>query len=350
MDKYITINNFTIGQNTPPYIIAELSGNHNGNINRALDLIDAASDAGANAVKLQTYTANTITINSDRPEFVIKSGLWAGRNLYELYSEASTPWDWHQRLFKHAKEKNIHCFSSPFDPSAVDFLDKLSSPAFKISSFELVDLPLIEKAASKGKPLIMSTGVADFNEISEACETAKNAGAIGYALLHCISDYPAQPKDMRLSTIKELGKHFNVPIGLSDHTLGSTMAVASIALGATIIEKHITLKRSDGGPDASFSLEPQEFRELVENCNNAYQALSQECDWGPGIQKSNAHFRRSLFVVKDIKAGEVFDTNNVRSIRPGMGIPPKYLKDVIGKIAKTNLKKGEPLCWEKIKM
>ena len=350
MDSTIKINDTIIGKSTSPYIIAELSGNHNGNINRAMELIDAASDAGANAVKLQTYTADTITINSNRPEFMIKSGLWAGKNLYELYSEASTPWDWHEHLFKHAKEKKIDCFSSPFDPSAVDFLDELSSPAFKIASFELVDLPLIRKAASKGKPLIMSTGVADFNEISDACDAAKNSGANGYALLHCISDYPAQPKDMRLSTIQELRNHFKVPIGLSDHTLGSTMAVASIALGASIIEKHITLKRSDGGPDADFSLEPSEFQELVKNCKNAYEALSQECDWGPGIEKSNANFRRSLFVVRDIEAGETFNESNIRSIRPGMGIPPKNLVDIIGKTAKTSLKKGEPLHWEKIIM
>ena len=350
MDSTIKINDSKIGGNSPPYIIAELSGNHNGSINRAIELIDAASDAGANAVKLQTYTADTITINSNRPEFMIESGLWAGKNLYELYSEASTPWDWHERLFNHAKEKKIDCFSSPFDPSAVDFLEKLSSPAFKIASFELVDLPLIQKAASKGKPLIMSTGVADFNEISDACNAAKNSGANGYALLHCISDYPAQPKDMRLSTIQELKKHFKVPIGLSDHTLGPTMAVASIALGASIIEKHITLKRSDGGPDASFSLEPAEFQELVENCKNAHEALSRKCDWGPGIEKSNANFRRSLFVVRDIEAGETFNEKNIRSIRPGMGIPPKNLKDIIGKTAKTSLKKGEPLHWKKIIM
>jgi len=346
----IKIKDVTIGSNSPPYIIAELSGNHNGDINRAIRLIDAASDAGASAIKLQTYTADTITINSSRPEFMIKSGLWAGRNLYELYSEASTPWNWHETLFNYAEKKNIHCFSSPFDESAVDFLDQLSSPAFKIASFELVDLPLIQKAASKGKPLIMSTGVADFEEITDACITAKHSGADGYALLHCISEYPAQPKDMRLATIKELEAKFKVPIGLSDHTLGSTMAIASIALGATIIEKHITLNRSDGGPDADFSLEPEEFKRLVEDCSSAYEGLSQGYDNRPGIKKSNAIFRRSLFVTKDIKAGELLNETNVRSIRPGMGIPPKYLNDIIGKSAKINLSKGEPLSWEKIEM
>ncbi len=350
MKDNIIIEDFRIGLHTKPYIVAELSGNHNGDINRAIKLIDAASEAGANAVKLQTYTADTITIKSDRPEFMIKNGLWAGKNLYELYSEANTPWEWHESLFKYAAKKNIHCFSSPFDDSAVDFLNQLSSPAFKIASFELVDLPLIRKVASTGKPLIMSTGVADFNEIRDACDAARASGANGYSLLHCISQYPAQPIDMRLKTIGELKKKFKVPIGLSDHTLGSTMAVASIALGATIIEKHITLKRSDGGPDAEFSSEPNEFKQLVQDCNNAYAALSKGCDESPGVEKTNASFRRSLFVIKDIKAGEVLNKKNIKSIRPGMGIPPRYFNDVIGKTAKINLRKGEPLSWEKIRM
>ncbi len=348
MKNNIKINDVRIGFNSPPYIIAELSGNHNGDINRAIKLIDAASEAGANAIKLQTYTADTITINSDRPEFKIKSGLWAGKNLYELYSEASTPWNWHETLFKYAEKKNIHCFSSPFDGSAVDFLDQLASPAYKIASFELIDLPLVQKAASKGKPLIMSTGVADFEEINDACIAAKNAGANGYALLHCVSEYPAQPKDMRLATINELKSKFEVPIGLSDHTLGSTMAVAAIALGATIIEKHITLNRSAGGPDASFSLEPKEFKKLVEDCGSTYEALSQGYDNRPGKKKSNAIFRRSLFVTKDIEAGEILNETNIRSIRPGMGIPPKHLNEIIGKRAKIDLSRGEPLSWEKI--
>ena len=251
-------------------------------------------------------------------------------------------------LFEYAKEKKIHCFSSPFDNSAVDFLDNLCSPAYKIASFELVDLPLVKKVASKNKPLIMSTGVADFDEIREACVTAKNFGADGFALLHCVSEYPSQPKDMKLKNIQELKSRFNVPIGLSDHTLGTTVAIAAIALGATIIEKHITLSRSDGGPDACFSSEPEEFKQLVQDCKNIFKAISNKVENIKGEKKSNAIFRRSIFVVKDIKKGEKFNKENVKSIRPGLGIPPKFFEKILGKEASVDLKRGEPLSWKKI--
>ena len=287
MKKEIVINNRKVGFNTEPYIIAELSGNHNGEINRAIKLIDAAVDSGANAIKLQTYTADTLTLDSNRSEFLIKGGPWDGQKLYDLYRKASTPWEWHPTIFKYAKQKKIHCFSSPFDNTAVDFLARLSAPAYKIASFELVDIPLIKKASSQNKPLIMSTGIADYDEINEACVTAKKHGADGYALLHCVSDYPSHPKDMQLKTIQELKHRFGVPIGLSDHSLGSTVAVAAIALGATIIEKHITLSRSDGGPDASFSSEPDEFKKLVEDCKNIFHALKSNQNI-QGIQKSNS--------------------------------------------------------------
>ena len=348
MKKEIVINDKKIGFNTEPYIIAELSGNHNGDINRAIKLIDAAVASGANAIKLQTYTADTITIDSNRSEFLVKGGPWSGQKLYDLYKEASTPWDWHPTIFKYAKQKNIHCFSSPFDDSAVDFLSRLSAPAYKIASFELVDIPLIKKASSQNKPLIMSTGVADYDEINEACVTASKFGADGYALLHCISDYPSQPKDMKLKTIQELKSRFDVPIGLSDHSLGSTVAVAAITLGATIIEKHITLSRSDGGPDSSFSSEPEEFKNLVKDCKNIFKANTSEPKNLSGTSKSNAIFRRSIFVVKDMKKGEVFSKENIRSIRPGLGIKPKYFDEILGKKASIDLERGEPLSWEKI--
>ena len=348
MKKEIVIKDKKIGFNTEPYIIAELSGNHNGDINRAIKLIDAAVASGAHAIKLQTYTADTLTIDSNRSEFLIKGGPWSGQKLYDLYKQASTPWDWHPTIFQYAKQKNIHCFSSPFDDSAVDFLKRLSAPAYKIASFEMVDLPLIKKASSQNKPLIMSTGVADYDEITEACNTASKFGADGYALLHCVSDYPSQPKDMKLKTIQELKSHFNVPVGLSDHSLGSTVAVAAVSLGATIIEKHITLSRSEGGPDSSFSSEPEEFKKLVQDCKNIFKANTSQPKNLSGTSKSNAIFRRSIFVVKNMKKGELFSRENIRSIRPGVGLKPKFLEEIIGKKASMDLERGEPLSWEKI--
>lgn len=338
------INDRPIGREHSPYIIAELSGNHNGDLNRALALIDIAADAGADAVKLQTYTADTITIDVDRPEFRIQGGTWDGRHLHELYQEASTPWEWHEALFNRAAERGLHCFSSPFDPTAVEFLETLDAPAYKIASFELVDTPLIRRVAKLNKPMIMSTGIANLAEIEEACVAARGCDA-GFALLHCISSYPAKPEEMRLGTIEMLAQTFGVPVGLSDHTLGSAVAVASIARGACVIEKHIALARADGGPDASFSLEPDEFKQLVEDCRMAHAALGPAQTNRQGVGGTNAQFRRSLYVVADVKAGDILTEEQVRSIRPGNGLAPKHLDDILGKPAARDLSRGEPFNW-----
>ncbi|WP_347312322.1 pseudaminic acid synthase [Defluviimonas sp. SAOS-178_SWC] len=345
MTETFAIAGRPIGSEHSPYVIAELSGNHNGDLNRALALVDAAAATGADAVKLQTYTADTITLDVDRPEFRILGGLWDGRSLHELYQEASTPWDWHGALFARARDHGLHCFSSPFDPTAVDFLAKLDAPAYKIASFELVDTPLIRKAAAECKPLIMSTGIADYGEIEEACRAAREGGADGFALLHCISAYPAKPEEMRLGTIGTLRAAFGVPVGLSDHTLGSAVAVAAIARGACIIEKHLTLARADGGPDAEFSLEPDEFRHLVEDCRMAHAALGPARHDRAGVGGANAQFRRSLYVTADVAAGEVLTEANVRSVRPGLGLAPKHLPAILGRRAARALTRGEPLNW-----
>lgn len=345
MSQQFRIGDRVIATDQSPYIIAELSGNHNGELGRALALVDAAAQTGADAVKLQTYTADTITIVSDRPEFRIEGGLWAGRTLHDLYAEASTPWDWHEELFARARSHGLHVFSSPFDHTAVDFLETLDAPAYKIASFELVDTPLITKAARTGKPLIMSTGIASYGEIEDACRAAREGGADGFALLHCISAYPAAPETMRLQTIKTLGATFGVPVGLSDHTLGSAVAIASIALGACIIEKHMTLARADGGPDAEFSLEPAEFKQLVADCRMAHAALGDAQHDRKGVGGANAQFRRSLYVVADVAKGEVLTEANMRSVRPGLGIAPKHLDAVLGRTATRALTRGEPLDW-----
>lgn len=336
-----------IGAEHPPYIIAELSGNHNGQLSRALALVDAAAEAGADAVKLQTYTADTITLNVDRPEFRIQGGLWDGRSLYELYQEASTPWAWHRALFDRARAHGLHCFSSPFDPTAVDFLQDLQAPAYKIASFEINDVPLIQKAAATGKPLIISTGVADYGDIELALQAAK--GADGVCLLHCVSDYPAKPANMRLTTIPALAAAFGVPVGLSDHSPGSAAAVAAVALGACVIEKHLTLSRADGGPDAAFSMEPTEFKQMVVDCRLAHAALgSPRHDRSDLPAGGNAKFRRSLYVVADIAAGERFTPAHVRSVRPALGLPPKFLPQVLGARAARHIARGEPLDWSMI--
>ena len=342
------IANRAIGPEHAPYIIAELSGNHNGDLDRALALVDAAATTGADAVKLQTYTADTITIRSDRPEFRISGGLWDGRSLHDLYQEASTPWEWHEALFARARSHGLHVFSSPFDPTAVDFLETLDPPAYKIASFELVDTPLIRKVAATGKPLIMSTGIANYAEIEDALRAAREGGADCVSLLHCVSAYPARPEDMRLRTIEALAATFGVQVGLSDHTLGSAVAVASIARGATIIEKHMTLARADGGPDADFSLEPHEFKQLVADCRMAHGALGAPIYDRKGVGGANAQFRRSLYVVADVAAGEVLTEAHVRSIRPGLGLAPKHLPDVLGKRSARALTKGEPFDWSMI--
>lgn len=342
----ITIAGRRIGPQYPPYVVAELSGNHNGDIERALALIDAAKEAGADAVKLQTYTPDTITISCERPEFKIRGGLWDGRSLYELYQEAHTPWAWHERLFARAREIGISIFSSPFDFTAVDFLQQLDAPAYKIASFELVDLPLIRKAASVGRPLIMSTGMADETEIGEAVAAAREAGARELVLLHCVSGYPAPVSDINLRTLPDLARRFDVLAGLSDHSMGIAVPVAAVALGACLIEKHFTLRRSDGGPDATFSLEPGELQVMVRACRDAWEALGRVTHDRKESERGNIQFRRSLYVVADVRAGETLTHDNVRSIRPGFGLAPKYLPEVLGRRAAVDIQRGVPLSRE----
>lgn len=341
--KPIWIGDRRIARDAPPLVIAELSGNHNGDLDRALRLIEACAKAGAGAVKLQTYTADTLTIDHDGPGFRLTSGLWAGRTLHDLYSEAFTPYAWHGRLFQCARDLGLIVFSSPFDETAVALLEELDAPAFKIASFEAVDLPLIARAARSGKPLIISTGMTSEAEIGEAVATAMAAGAGGVALLHCVSAYPACFADANLRAIPRLAKDFGWVSGLSDHTPGTAAAVSAIALGAALIEKHVTLARADGGPDAAFSLEPDELRRLIEDCAHAFEALG-EADYRRGATETdNRQFRRSLYVVEDIAAGALLTPANIRSIRPGFGLPPKRLPDVLGRRAARDLKRGEPL-------
>lgn len=334
-----------IGPDHSPYVIAELSGNHNGRLERALQLIDAAKEAGADAVKLQTYTPDTITIDHDGPGFRIEGGPWSGRTLYDLYREAHTPWDWHPALFAKGRALGLTVFSSPFDDTAVDLLESLDAPAYKVASFELVDLPLIRRMAATGKPLIMSTGMADLGEITDAVVAARDAGAGGIVLLHCTSGYPTPPGESNLATIPHLAAAFDVPAGLSDHTAGHAAAVAAVALGACMIEKHVTLRRSDGGPDAAFSLEPGELKALVDNVRLAWEAVGKVDYAVAPSERGNREFRRSLYVVEDIAAGASFTERNLRSIRPGYGLAPKHLPEVIGRKARSAIKRGTPLAW-----
>jgi N-acetylneuraminate synthase len=339
----IRIEGRLIGPSHPPYIVAEMSGNHNGDIERAFRIIRAAKQAGADAIKLQTYTADTITIDHDGPGFHITGGLWAGRTLYQLYRQAYTPWEWHESLFAFARELGITMFSSPFDPTAVDFLESLNTPAYKIASFEAVDLPLIEKAAATGKPLIISTGMATSEEIAQAVTAARDAGCRQLVLLHCISAYPAPWREANLRTMIDLRVRFSVVTGLSDHTSGISVALAAVALGASIVEKHVTLCRADGGPDAAFSLEPEELETLCRECAAVSQAIG-DVAYGPRpSERENLVFRRSLYIVKDVRKGERLTADHVRSIRPGYGLPPRYLKEVIGRMAKTDIPRGTPL-------
>jgi N-acetylneuraminate synthase len=343
--RNITIAGRAIGPDHPPYIIAELSGNHNGDIERAFRLMAAAKAAGADAVKLQTYTADTITIDHDGPGFVIEGGLWHGRRLHELYQEAQTPWNWHAALFARGRELGITVFSTPFDSTAVDLLESLDAPAYKIASFEMIDLPLVQRAAATGKPLIMSTGMANLGEIAESVAAVHEAGGRDLALLHCVSGYPSPPEDANLRTIAHLADAFDVPAGLSDHSRGIGVAVAAVALGATVIEKHLTIARADGGPDSAFSLEPDEFAALVDNCRIAYAALGRVDYSRQASERDNAAFRRSLYVVRDIAAGEPFSEDNVRSIRPGYGLAPKFLPEILGRVARQPIARGTPLSW-----
>jgi N-acetylneuraminate synthase len=341
----VAIAGRAIGPGHPPYVIAEMSGNHNGDIGRALALIEAARGVGADAVKLQTYTADTITIDHDGPGFVIEGGLWHGRRLHELYQEAHTPWDWHPRLFEHARKLGITLFSSPFDPTAVAFLEGLDAPAYKVASFEIVDIALVRAMAATGKPLIVSTGLASTEEIAEAVAAARGAGDGGLILLHCTSGYPTPASQMHLRTMADLGARHDALVGLSDHSMGTAVSVAAVALGACVIEKHFTLARADGGPDAAFSLEPDELARLVADCRQAWEALGEVRYEEVEAEAASRDHRRSLYVVADVRKGELLTPRNVRSIRPGHGLPPKHLDAVLGRPAARDLKRGEPLDW-----
>lgn len=341
--KTVTIAGRQIGPDHPPYVVAELSGNHNGELERALSLMEAAKAAGAEAVKLQTYTPDTITIDHDGPGFIVEHGLWRGRSLYELYGEAQTPWDWHEALFARGRELGLTVFSTPFDETAIDFLESLGAPAYKIASFEAIDLPLIQRAAATGKPMIISTGMADLGEIGEAVAVARDGGCRELVLLHCISGYPTPPSEANLRTISDLAARFDCVVGFSDHTMGTAIAVSAIALGATMIEKHVTLRRADGGPDSAFSLEPEEFATLSADCRTAWSALGHVSYERTDSERDNAIFRRSLYVVADMKEGDCFTHANVRSIRPGFGMPPKFLPSVLGRRATRAIARGTPL-------
>lgn len=340
---HIEIAGRSIGIDHPPYIIAELSANHNGSIDTAFKIIEAAKQAGADAVKLQTYRPDTITMESDRPEFQIKGGLWDGKSLYELYQWAHMPWEWHKPLFEHARALDITIFSSPFDRTAVDLLEDLNAPAYKIASFEAVDLPLIKYVASTGKPMIISTGMADAEEIQEAIDAAHAGGCRDLVVLHCVSGYPAPPADYNLRTIADMANRFGIIAGLSDHTIDNTTAVTSIAFGAALIEKHVTLDRNGGGPDDSFSLEPPDLEALVRGARTAWTALGRVNYERKESEKGNVQFRRSLYAVKPIRKGELFTPENVRSIRPGFGLAPKYYDAIIGKPSNMDLGIGEPI-------
>jgi N-acetylneuraminate synthase len=346
MSVEIEIAGRRIGPDQPPYVICELSGNHNGSLERALVMIDAAADTGCDAIKLQTYTADTLTLASDGPGFRIEGGPWAGRTLHDLYAEACTPYDWHAALFQRAAARGVTIFSTPFDATAVELLESLGAPAYKIASFEAVDLPLIARVAACGKPMIISTGLASLAEMGEALETAQAGGAAGVALLHCVSAYPAPIDEANVRTVPDLARRFGVVSGLSDHTPGTVAAVAAVALGAAIIEKHFTLARADGGPDAAFSLEPAEFTALVQGCKAAWSALGAATYDELGSERAAAGHRRSLYVAADIAAGEALTSVNVRSVRPGFGLAPKHLSDVLGRRAARDLKFAEPLSWD----
>lgn len=342
----ISIAGRKIGPDQPPYVIAEMSGNHNGDINRAFALLEAAKAAGADAVKLQTYTADTMTIDHDGPGFIVKGGLWDEQQLYDLYKVAGTPWEWHEELFNKAAALDLTIFSTPFDPTAVDFLESLNAPAYKIASFELVDLPLIAKVASTGKPMIMSTGMATQEEIAEAVSAARAAGNEHIILLHCVSSYPTPPEQANIRTITDLAERYGTLAGLSDHTMGVTVPTVAVALGAVVIEKHFTLRRADGGVDSAFSLEAEELAEMCRNVRVAWQSLGQ-VHYGPTpAEVSNLTYRRSIYAVQDIPAGTPLTEENVRSIRPAFGLPPKHLSAVIGRKAKQSIPFGTPLSWD----
>lgn len=339
----ITIAGRRIAVDEPPYIIAELSANHNGKLETALRIIEEAHKAGADAVKLQTYTADTITLNSDAEEFKIRGGLWDGRTLYDLYQQAHMPWEWHSQLFEYAKKIGITIFSSPFDSTAVDLLESLNAPAYKIASFEAVDLPLIRYVASTGKPMIISTGMADAEEIAEAIDAARAGGCKELAILHCVSGYPAPAGDYNLRTLPDMAQRYGLVTGLSDHTLDNTTAIASVALGASIIEKHFTLDREGGGPDDSFSLEPADLLALCRDSKIAWASLGAVNYGFKSSEVGNVQFRRSLYFVKDMIAGDIISEGCIRSVRPGYGLAPKFLDDLLGKTVLFDVKAGAPV-------
>ena len=346
----ITIENTKIGVASKPFIIAEMSGNHNQSLERALEIVEAAARTGAHAIKLQTYTADTMTLDLKEREFFIsdEKSPWKGQSLYDLYKIAHTPWDWHKPIFDHAKKLGLICFSTPFDETSVDFLEKLGSPAYKIASFENTDIPLIKRVAATRKPLIISIGMATQEELDESVDEARKAGCKNLILLKCTSTYPATPENSNLLTIPYLRDRYGCEIGLSDHTLGIGVAVASVALGATVIEKHFTLRRADGGVDSAFSMEPHEMKDLVEETGRAWQSLGKVYIGPTEAEKSSITFRRSLYIVKDLKAGDVLTKENMRAIRPGLGLPPKHFDLVLGKKIKSDVKMGTALTWSLI--
>lgn len=343
-------NTLKFGTNKKPFIIAEMSGNHNQSLDRALEIVDAAAKAGAHALKLQTYTADTMTLDINDGEFFISdpNSIWKGQTMHSLFKKAHTPWDWHEPIFERARKHGITAFSSPFDESAVDFLESLNVPCYKIASFENTDIPLIKKVASTGKPMIISTGMATLAELDETVKTVRAAGCSDLTLLKCTSTYPASPENTNLFTIPHMRELFNCDVGLSDHTMGIGASVAAVALGATVIEKHFTLDRLDGGVDSTFSLEPKELEQLVIETERAWQALG-NVTYGPTIAEKNAVMRRrSIYVTKDIKTGDILTKENIRCIRPGYGLSPKYFENIIGKKIKSNIKKGTPVSWDLI--
>lgn len=346
--KHIQIGSQIIGPDYCPFIIAEMSGNHNQSLERALKIIEEAAKAGVHALKIQTYTADTLTLDINEGDFFINdlNSLWYGKSLYQLYKQAYTPWEWHKPIFDRCQELNMICFSTPFDETAVDFLESLDVPCYKIASFENADLSLIQKVAATGKPMIISTGMATVAELDETVRTARHAGCKEIVLLKCTSTYPATPENTNILTIPHMNELFQCQVGLSDHTLGIGVAVASVALGATVIEKHFTLSRADGGVDAAFSLEPEEMRTLVAETKRAWQALGKVAYGPTEKEKASLKYRRSLYVAKDIAAGDVFTKENMRIIRPGFGLPPKYYSVLLGKRVKQSVKKGTPVTWE----
>lgn len=350
MTTVIDIGSIQVGEGRPPFIIAEMSGNHNQSIDKALRIVDEAAATGCHALKIQTYTADTMTIDIHEGRFVIQEddSLWKGNSLYKLYQQASTPWEWHEAIFDRCKKHGLIGFSTPFDETAVDFLENLDVPLYKIASFENAHIPLLRKVARTGKPIIMSTGMATIAELYEAVQAIRSEGNERIILLKCTSSYPASPKDSNIATIPHMRDLFDVPVGLSDHTLGVGAAVASVALGAAVIEKHFTLARSEGGPDAAFSMEPSEMKALVEECERAYQAIGSVSYGTSDAERKSLMFRRSIFAVRDVDPGELFTPDNVRIIRPGFGLAPKHLDRVLGRPASKRVARGTPLSWELI--